>query len=112
MPQDKRPLKKPTHPQTANGRFSWQVEYGCGTVKGTVKLAGYSNDGIYIEVNRFGLEHLCHKINGHWKNPPTHKRPMAVSRGKLSMDVTHKEMSGLATVYNGYIPSKYKLKYI
>ena len=28
MPRKKRPVEKPTHPQTANGRFSWQVEYG------------------------------------------------------------------------------------
>ena len=26
---EKRPVEKPTHPQTANGRFLWQFEYGC-----------------------------------------------------------------------------------
>ena len=35
-----------------------------------------------------GMEHLCHERNGQWNNPSTQKRPMAVSRGKLSMDVT------------------------
>ena len=41
-----------------------------------------------MNFEKAGMEHLFHKRNGLWKNPPTHKRPMAVSRGKLSMDVT------------------------
>ena len=41
-----------------------------------------------MNFEKAGMEHLCHKRNGQWKNPPTHKRPMAVFRGKLSMDVT------------------------
>ena len=28
LPHEKRPRNLPTHPQTANGRFSWQLEYG------------------------------------------------------------------------------------
>ena len=41
-----------------------------------------------MNFEKAGMENLCHKRNGQWKNPPTHKRPMAVFRGKLSMDVT------------------------
>jgi len=37
---------------------------------------------------KLSFEHLCHGKNGQKKNPPTHKRPMAVSRGKMSMDLT------------------------
>ena len=41
-----------------------------------------------MNAEKAGMEHLYHKRNGQWKNPLTRKRPMAVSRVKLSMGVT------------------------
>ena len=50
MRQDKRPLKKSTHPQTANGRFLWQVEYGCDHLRPVHVITKIKNREIYYKV--------------------------------------------------------------
>ena len=72
-----------------------------------IHFAKVSFTKVLFIYNEFGKSwdgtFMPHKRNGQWKNPPTHKQPMAVSRGKLSMDVTPKVPSEIKRIKNNFL---------